>query len=311
MVVISTIATYKSIQQFTNGVIVELYERKNYCGDKMTYTSTGDYQVSGIRPSSLRVASGYAVWVYTNWSQSGDYKVLQGDIPNLQDQLGNMYYSQMNDNVYSIKILRLDNSNSGGTLSSVSCPRPTRSYICMLRSVVQTSDGAPLYMPHSFNFNDNVVYTLSLDIYTANTQPHWRNILYHGRDDLWGPGYTLDRTPALWTYPSSPKLHFRHKSSYDLNDGCDIDAPFQRWYNFTVVVSVNFIQLYIDYNLVNTCRLPGGHRYDWGSTSNKRFHIGIDNWGYRTPGVYIQNVFFIPEAMSISDVKYHLKDIDD
>ena len=301
LVVVCAVITYKtvSIQGFNTGsAIVELYDRVGFCGQKQAYTAEGEYSLTGgITPSSARVAAGYQVTAYLNADKSGEFITLQGDKTDLAPEKGNRWLGVIDNAIKVIVIKKIDPATASGALTlAPACPYADRNYIPLQREQIQTSQGSPLYVPYSFNFNGPVRYTLSMDIYIANLQGGWRNIVYYGAHDNWGVTWGGDRTPGLWTHPWGTTLHFRQRSDSDANFGCDVPAPgMGRWFNFTAVVDTNTITIYIDYVQVSRCV---GSRFNWGIKTGKRFHVGLGENGYRLPGTYIRNVYFVPEVMN-------------
>jgi len=113
--------------------------------------------------------------------------------------------------------------------------------------------------PH---FNRPVEYTVSYDTYITKKQAPWANLMNRGQSNA-------DRTPGMWLYPRSTRIHFRHASTRTWNDGCDSSKslPLRQWVNVKAVVKHNKAWLFINDRLDRLCELPRGHKFTWGKKS--------------------------------------------
>jgi hypothetical protein len=91
----------------------------------------------------------------------------------------------------------------------------------------------PAYIPQP-NFDGKVKYTVSFDIFIDKPIPQFRCFFNRGQDNS-------DRTPGIWSYPSSTRIHFRHANTLDWNG--DIDAswapPVGKWFSFKGQINHN------------------------------------------------------------------------
>jgi hypothetical protein len=77
-----------------------------------------------------------------------------------------------------------------------------------------------------------VKYTLSMEVYIDGTNASWHSLFFHGKNNQ-------DRTPGIWLHPKQTKLHIRHNSGKDSNNGSDPkeQMPMKQWFRITVVVN--------------------------------------------------------------------------
>jgi hypothetical protein len=166
-----------------------------------------------------------------------------------------------------------------------------------------------------------VQYSLSFWIYIGETFNTWTNIFYHGVHDNWTLIPQGDRTPGIWLYPNSSRIHFRQRSSASGNDGCDtLNAlPMNRWVHFTAVVNGTnesvldqprqSIQLYVDGQKLmgaaggtNFKQLGNAAVWHWGQQTGKKARIAFNGARATNKGVFVQKVYWYNRILSADEV---------
>jgi hypothetical protein len=165
-----------------------------------------------------------------------------------------------------------------------------------------------------------VQYSVSFWIYIGQTFSNWTNIFYHGLHDNWNLIKEGDRTPGIWMYPNSTRIHFRQRSSVWGNDGCDTQQglPMNRWVHFTAVVNGTnetvleqprqSIQLYLNgqklqgAGTTNFKQLGNGAVWHWGQQTGKKARIGFNGTRATTKGVFVQKVYWYNRILSSDEV---------
>ena len=96
-----------------------------------------------------------------------------------------------------------------------------------------------------------VKYSISLYLKIDSLSSSWRNILYFGSGSDNIDSTMSDGAPSLTIYPNSTSISFRHSSSLNLNNGCDLlldkydKVPeLGNWFHLTVTVDDNIISIY-------------------------------------------------------------------
>jgi hypothetical protein len=114
----------------------------------------------------------------------------------------------------------------------------------------------------------DVVYTCIMKVLIQKTVNDWRNIIHLQQDMV-----NDDRTPAVFIFPGSTRLHIRHASTRNQNDGVDtITAPtLNKYFVLAIVVNKNRIDLYINGKLDATSTLPYNQFFVWNY--NNRFDL--------------------------------------
>lgn len=142
-------------------------------------------------------------------------------------------------------------------------------------------------------FNNPVIYTIAMWLKPVDYNSNWRNIFTRGRDDQ-------DRTPALYFWPNSTKLHFRHCSTVNLNDGIDsskVALPLNKYSHIAVVVNKNVMQLYINGILDTTYTSKG--IFNWGKRNNK---IAFNTYNNMNRGNLIKKFLWFNIPTTLSDI---------
>jgi len=143
------------------------------------------------------------------------------------------------------------------------------------------------------NFTQPVIYTIAMWLKPVDTNPNWRNIFVRGRDDG-------DRTPALYYFPSSTRIHFRHKSTISWNDGLDPNyiLPVNKYTHVAFVVNKNTIKAYINGILESSYTSKG--QFIWGTQNNK---IAFKVYENISRGNLIKKFLWFNVAATLDDVK--------
>ena len=80
----------------------------------------------------------------------------------------------------------------------------------------------------------------------------WKNIFVR-RDSN-----STRRSPGLWLYPKTNALHARISTSFEDNEGCDVqNIPLQQWVMITYVLNNRTVDIYINGKLERSCVLKG------------------------------------------------------
>ena len=86
----------------------------------------------------------------------------------------------------------------------------------------------------------------------------WKNIFV--REDANGK-----RSPGLWLYPKTNALHARISTSFEDNEGCDVqNIPLQKWVMITYVLNNRTVDIYVNGKLERSCVLKGIPLIDGG-----------------------------------------------
>ena len=165
-----------------------------------------------------------------------------------------------------------------------------------------------------------VQYSISLWIYIGQLFTNWTNIFYNGLHDNWSQLSEGDRTPGIWLYPGSSRIHFRQRSSVWGNDGCDTAnaLPMNTWVHFTAVVNGTnndilgqprqSIQLYLNGKPLsvsggsNFKKLASGVSWTWGQKVGKKARIGYNGPRVVNKGVFVQKVYWYNRILSADEV---------
>lgn len=80
----------------------------------------------------------------------------------------------------------------------------------------------------------------------------WKNIFVRQNAD------GSKRTPGLWLYPKTNALHARISTSFEDNEGCDVqNIPLQKWVMITYVLNNRTVDIYVNGKLERSCVLKG------------------------------------------------------
>jgi len=94
-------------------------------------------------------------------------------------------------------------------------------------------------------------YTMSFDLWPESAKDDWRNVIHvTSNGDCCSDG---ERSPAVWFYGGTTKLHVRQSWMYSGNDGCDPPSPLptRAWTNVKLEMKNNIFQVY--YNGISVC----------------------------------------------------------
>ncbi|GBG24727.1 Hypothetical Protein FCC1311_009452 [Hondaea fermentalgiana] len=100
----------------------------------------------------------------------------------------------------------------------------------------------------------NYIVEFTIQLHAVHSD--WRNVLFRGNS--WN-----ERSPAIWIYPDTPRLHIRFSTSYDFNEGCDPAnlLTYDQEYLVRIEVYLNTVEVYIDNVLSCSAAL-------WGTLAN-------------------------------------------
>lgn len=80
----------------------------------------------------------------------------------------------------------------------------------------------------------------------------WKNIFVRQNAD------GSKRSPGLWLYPKTNALHARISTSFEDNEGCDVqNIPLQKWVMITYVLNNRTVDIYVNGKLERSCVLKG------------------------------------------------------
>lgn len=149
-----------------------------------------------------------------------------------------------------------------------------------------------------------VNYTLAFAVYIERNENTWRSIFHLGANDG-------DRIPGLWSHiDGSGRIHYRHASTRDWNDGVDtrtVMVPGQ-WNVFVSTMSDKTLTIYMGTTLNNLQKeiitLQGANRFTWnpnGDISRRKVTFNLYRNGSST--MNLKNVFWYNNALSENDVR--------
>jgi len=125
------------------------------------------------------------------------------------------------------------------------------------------------------NFDEQVIYTVDLDLKINALWKTWRNVFCRGQNDG-------DRTPCLYIFPSGSRLHFRHASTRDGNDGLDSTGSLNlgAWTAVHVRVYHDRVSIFLDGKKDSESIIGPNHNFIWGKKV-QGFHWDIykNNFG--------------------------------
>lgn len=110
----------------------------------------------------------------------------------------------------------------------------------------------PKWIPRP-DFNKPVRYTVQFDVFVDKAHSTWRNIFNRGSNNA-------DRTPGVWVYPGSTRIHWRHSTNKEWNaDAGDSSwtPPYGKWFRFKAVVDHDRSWSYINGMLDRVVDLRG------------------------------------------------------
>ena len=156
-----------------------------------------------------------------------------------------------------------------------------------------------------------VSYTLLFGLNIEALCSDWRNILFHGVEDDGITNIGTDRTPGIWIYPASSKLHIRHHSISNPNDGIDTtnySFPLGNYAHIAIVVSVSNMIIYINGKENQRYTLTSGNNFVWNQSVGKNLYLhwkGANNnsWTCVNGGITIKNMVWYNKELSPEEVK--------
>lgn len=176
------------------------------------------------------------------------------------------------------------------------------------------------------NFKD-VIYSVMFWIRVDTKLPNWNNILFHGAHDDWQLKRGGDRTPGIWLFPNDTRVHVRHFSTQNANDGVDSNSrlPLNKW--VPVVVRMNgtangiegvppkTLQLFIDGKLDAVRTLAGSHTFTWSELANKRLFLNMYNSDFKSNfcakgNVFLNHVIWYNTVVPLTTIRAFGKQMD-
>jgi len=142
----------------------------------------------------------------------------------------------------------------------------------------------------SSNFRTTSEYDLSFDIRPMRKVRGWANILHFSKRNA-NYGQATDRSPAIWFYSNSYRLHIRQGRKGHVNDGCDPrqHLPHNRWTN--VKVSLRRTRMQVFFNGRNVCNGPA-YKDAVAPQSGMKVYAA-DPW-YHAAGAQLRNLRYAP-----------------
>jgi len=142
----------------------------------------------------------------------------------------------------------------------------------------------------SSNFRTTSEYDLSFDIRPMRKVRGWANILHFSKRNA-NYGHATDRSPAIWFYSNTYRLHIRQGRKGHVNDGCDPrqQLPHNRW--TTVKVSLRKTRMQVFFNGRNVCNGPAYK--DAISPQSGMKVYAADPW-YHAAGAQLRNLRYAP-----------------
>ena len=190
----------------------------------------------------------------------------------------------------------------------------------ILEEPINVLAGSREYPSPVSKFGDFVQYSVSFWIYIGQTSPNWMNIFFHGVHDNWSLINGGDRTPGIWIIPRTSRIHFRQKSSDNVNDGCNTaeGLPMNTWVHFAAVVNgtnqtildqpMQSIQLYVNGRKLsagsannNFKQLANNAVWHWGERSSKKARTGFSS-PVAGKGVYVQKLYWYNRILGADEV---------
>lgn len=182
--------------------------------------------------------------------------------------------------------------------------------------------------PYEVKLNTTPVYSISFWLNVATPEAQWRSILYFGESEDWSDTSKVDRTPALFIYPSNTQehkdrvlVHIRHrvntlgKDPNSVNYGLDIAdnaiAPrYGEWFHVAYTIKKSVIKVYLNGNLVNSVdfkSIDPTYEFEW-NLKNKKFYVGMTpthNWSISpiTAPVYLQKLYWYNSELQPTIIK--------
>merc|ERR1712159_299068 len=140
------------------------------------------------------------------------------------------------------------------------------------------------------SFRTTSEYDLSFDIRPMRKVRGWANILHFTKRNA-NYGQATDRSPAIWFYSNTYRLHIRQGRKGHVNDGCDPrqQLTHNRWTR--VKVSLRKTRMQVFFNGRNVCNGPAYK--DAISPKSGMKVYAADPW-YHAAGAQLRNLRYAP-----------------
>jgi len=171
-------------------------------------------------------------------------------------------------------------------------------------------------------YNKPVSYSIVFGLNIERYCDDWRNILFHGKDDDWsnpsvigGNVSTVDRTPGIWIYPNTSRLHIKQCSSVDQNSGIDqtkYSFPLGNYAHIGIVVNEISMTIYINGVINETYNLPSNTNFIWNSSLGKSLYLhwkskNNNSWRCINGYIKINNMYWFNRELSANEITNEFK----